>query len=241
MRTAACIAPSATDAEEAVQDAFVKAYGALETACAPASRSPVAADDRGQRGAQPPSIGWAPRAARSSCGRRRARRGALSRGRGGLRGGALGAPRGARPAGPRRPRGHRLPLRPRPLRGGDRPGARRAPWDGEVPALTCARPPAHADGSSRRGAGGARPCRRPPSGLARRALDRAALAACRASGCPEPHTRLPSSTLAATLRLAGDTLLWEAGGLLLRLEGAASKAAALLIARSLGPPANRGG
>ncbi len=46
---------------------------------------------------------------------------------------------------------------------------------------------------------------------------------------------------AATLRLAGDTLLWEAGGLLLRLEGAASKPAALRIAQSMGPPANRGG
>lgn len=46
---------------------------------------------------------------------------------------------------------------------------------------------------------------------------------------------------AATLRLAGETLLWEAGGLLLRLEGAASKSAALRIARSLGPPANQGG
>jgi hypothetical protein len=37
-----------------------------------------------------------------------------------------------------------------------------------------------------------------------------------------------------TIRLAGPTLLWERDGLLLRLEGARSKAAALAIARSVG-------
>lgn len=41
------------------------------------------------------------------------------------------------------------------------------------------------------------------------------------------------ATRAGTARLAGDTLLWQRGGLLLRLEGAASKLAALTIARSI--------
>ena len=38
---------------------------------------------------------------------------------------------------------------------------------------------------------------------------------------------------AQTSRLAGDTLLWQRGAILLRLEGAASKRAALTIARSV--------
>jgi hypothetical protein len=38
-----------------------------------------------------------------------------------------------------------------------------------------------------------------------------------------------------SIRLAGDTLLWERDGVLLRLEGAPSKAAALRIARSSEP------
>jgi hypothetical protein len=41
-------------------------------------------------------------------------------------------------------------------------------------------------------------------------------------------------TQVETLQLAGNTLLWERGPLTLRLEGAASRAAALRIARSLG-------
>jgi len=60
------------------------------------------------------------------------------------------------------------------------------------------------------------------------------------SGAPHEVTFLDArgEPRSATLRLAGDTLLWEAGGLLLRLEGAASKPAALRIAQSMGPPAN---
>jgi len=41
------------------------------------------------------------------------------------------------------------------------------------------------------------------------------------------------TTRTQTARLAGDTLLWQRGRLLLRLEGAASKRAALTIARSI--------
>lgn len=38
-----------------------------------------------------------------------------------------------------------------------------------------------------------------------------------------------------SLRLAGNTLLWQRGPLTLRLEGAISKAAALRIAHTVGP------
>jgi len=55
------------------------------------------------------------------------------------------------------------------------------------------------------------------------------------SGSPHEVFRLlpPGTRRRQTARLAGDTLLWERGGLLLRLEGAGSKLAALAIARSM--------
>lgn len=55
------------------------------------------------------------------------------------------------------------------------------------------------------------------------------------TGAPHEIARLTDhgASLAETARLAGDTLIWRRGALLLRIEGAASKRAALAVARRL--------
>jgi hypothetical protein len=55
------------------------------------------------------------------------------------------------------------------------------------------------------------------------------------TGAPHEVARLGDLGIAVvgTERLAGDTLIWERGDLLLRLEGASSKSAALAVARTL--------
>ena len=56
-RTAYLVAGSAADAEEAAQDAFVKAHRALGRFRPGRTVPPVAAPDRGQRGQEPPAVG----------------------------------------------------------------------------------------------------------------------------------------------------------------------------------------
>jgi len=123
MRIAGGIAPSVSDAEEAVQDAFVKAYGALDRLRPGAPLAPwlmtiVSNEARNHRRSAGRREQLARRAAAE--GREEAPSPEVAAVSAAERAGL----RGARPAGPRRPRGHRLPLRPRPLRGGDCPGAR---------------------------------------------------------------------------------------------------------------------
>jgi len=55
------------------------------------------------------------------------------------------------------------------------------------------------------------------------------------SGRPHSHAYVDARGVVRedTLRLAGDTLLWQRGAVTMRLEGAGSKAEALKIARSV--------
>ena len=70
-RTAMLITQDAAEAEEAAQDAFVKAWRALGRFRRGRAAAAVAADDRRQRGAQPAPLGRA--ADRAGAARRRAR------------------------------------------------------------------------------------------------------------------------------------------------------------------------
>ena len=110
----------------------------------------VAADDRRQRGAQPPPRRRPARGPRPARGRaRRARRGQRGRIARDARAGqcaprdAAGRPRGA---GRARPRGPHLPLPARALRGGDGRRARLPAGHGQVAHLARARAPARARG-----------------------------------------------------------------------------------------------
>ena len=73
-RTAYVICGDAADAEDAAQDAFIKARAAMGRFRAGRAVPAVAADDRRQRGAQPPPRGRAPLRAGAAGGRRAGRR-----------------------------------------------------------------------------------------------------------------------------------------------------------------------
>ena len=68
-RTAYLLSGNAADAEEAVQDGFVKAYRALGRFRPRRAVPALAAAHRRQRGAQPPPLGRPPRGARAARGR----------------------------------------------------------------------------------------------------------------------------------------------------------------------------
>ena len=145
------ITQDAAEAEEAAQDAFVKAWRALRRFRRRRAAAAVAADDRRQRGAQPAPLGRRagralalraaePDASRTAPPRRRCSR--PSRARALL--GALSRP--AR----RRPARARLPLPAGALRGRDRGRARRPAGHREVAHVARARAPARGGDSRER-------------------------------------------------------------------------------------------
>ena len=141
-RTAYLLTGSAADAEDAVQEAFVKAYRALGRFRAGRAVSALAPLDRGERGAKPPKIGRPARTARAARGRGSALggRGPVPRGGPPGQGAARGAPCRRERAPRGRPARARVPLLPRPLRGGDGRGARLASGNREVADVARPRP-----------------------------------------------------------------------------------------------------
>ena len=155
VRTAHLFAPDG-DAEDAVQEAFVKAHARARSVPGRRSVPAVAAADRRQRGAQPAPLG------RPAGGPRPPRRRGSPAGRcgpiarvGGPRRRAPDLARSRRSTASRdeRPRGDRRPLLPRPLRGRDRRGPRPAARHREVAPVARARTVAGA--ARRSGRGGA--------------------------------------------------------------------------------------
>src|SRR5215208_958647 len=143
-RTAWVITRSDADAEEAAQDAFVKAHAALGRFREGAPFRPWLLAIVANEARQPPALRRPPRRARAARGRGAppGRRGPVARGGAPRLRAARAAPGRDRAAAGSGPRGDRLPLSARALGGGDGRGARLPARDRQVAHLACARPAA---------------------------------------------------------------------------------------------------